>query len=198
MLSFKCFWSLQIWRSQERQWGEEDDTSEIWRIGLYDVPWNFSAHPVQYLHRALVLPGPQVHHRLGSSVPCSVTYANYFIHKYISLTQSNTIFNGFQIYFRPWMIDRVCRKVNDATTVMIIVVLLFVIPAKANFWCFRSRDGIHRRTNDFINIIFLQTKNVWCSFICFLLQRVDLKWPERLFWIGNMCKINCHGALFSS
>lgn len=33
------------------------------------------------------------------------------------------------------------REVDDATPAMLIVFLLFVLPAKLNFWCFRDPNG---------------------------------------------------------
>ncbi len=35
----------------------------------------------------------------------------------------------------------VYSHVDDATAVMSVVLLLFIIPAKPNFWCFRDHGG---------------------------------------------------------
>nr|XP_045621719.1 solute carrier family 13 member 5-like [Procambarus clarkii] len=39
-----------------------------------------------------------------------------------------------------WFKDAFGVKMNDATPAILIVVLLFILPAKLNFWCFRGRD----------------------------------------------------------
>lgn len=72
---------------------------------------------------ALVFPRSSVHTRMGSLLERSVSL----------LTDSSLHMIIFIVFFN--------RKIDDATAVVTVVVLLFLIPSKLNFWCFRSPNG---------------------------------------------------------
>lgn len=79
-------------------------------------------------------------------------------------------------------------EVGDATAVMLVILVMFCLPAEPNFWCLGSYKSMRVICHTF-TIVFHEI---------FYFQVTSQKNLVKLFSIGITSKLRYHGALFFS